>query len=122
MPIKKIELIQVLSLKRELDDLLKENLSFSVKYWLSKLQKSILAEFNHIDQIKNDLIAKHGKPIGDKHQIFHYDESFPQFQTELSEFLSEEIEIDVKKFTLADFADVKSTNFYPEFYSLVDEE
>lgn len=126
--------------------LLQEKLSLITKYWLSSLSKTVAAEKVVIDELKNELIKKFGKDDGQGNislpmiiddvdaegnpvkevnaegtEVFlkHLNPDYQQFETEFSEFLQTEKEIEYKPFQLTDFEKVETTENYSIFFRLI---
>ncbi|MES2651259.1 MAG: hypothetical protein V4663_05935 [Bacteroidota bacterium] len=118
----KFKLSEVLVLNKELTDLLGEEISFNVKYWLNKLFAETSKEVECFDKIKNELIEKYGTvpKEGDPKQISTTDDNWNKFKTELETILAESIEISHGKFRFEDF-EFKSANNYFGFAKLLEE-
>jgi hypothetical protein len=126
--------------------LLQEKLSLITKYWLSSLSKTVVAEKVVIDELKNELVKKFGKDDGQGNislpmiiddvdaegnpvkevnaegtEVFlkRLNPDYQQFETEFSEFLQTEKEIEYKPFQLTDFEKVETTENYSIFFRLI---
>jgi hypothetical protein len=114
-----------------LKGLLAENINLVIKYRLTKLAESLLADKKTVDDMRNDLVKKYGEEDS-KGAIFvdpHLDKAktqlnpkFEEFAKEYNTLLSEEKEIDFPTITLEDIKDVKSEGFYGMFLRLITEE
>jgi hypothetical protein len=114
--------------------LLKEKMSLSVKYWLNDLAKRVSAEKTAIEELKNELIRKYGKP-DDKGNVTipvyidEYDSSevpkkvlnpdYQAFDKEFSELMNTEKELEYKPFELSDFAAVETVDNYVILFKLI---
>lgn len=122
-----IKLSEIVGLADEINNLVNENVPFTTKYWLNKLGNKVFKENKQIIELKNKLIEKFGQkqketsitgePI---YSIAPESENFLKYNTELIKVLEVEIELEYKDFSIEEFKDVQSTNFYPNFYSLLD--
>lgn len=122
--------------------LLQEKLSLVTKYWLSDLGKKVAAERAAIEELKNDLIKKHGKEDkkGNITIPMFIDEEVPAdedskteevkkkkvvnpeyqaFETAFRELLDTEKEIEYKGFKLNEFEKVETGENYETFFKLV---
>ena len=126
--------------------LLQEKLPLVTKYWLSDLAKKVTAEKAAVEELKNDLIKKYGKeddkggisipmvideldaddqPIKDLDKDGNWftkkilNPDFQQFEKEFNELLQTEKELEYKSITLADFANVETSENYGTFFKLV---
>lgn len=127
--------------------LLQEKLPLTTKYWLTKLARKVGEEKNLVEELRNDLIKKHGKP-DDKGNVFipmlidqldedgkpipaDVDENgkpsykkvinpdYQLFETEYNALLDTEKELEYTPFKLADFERVETTENYFLFFNLV---
>lgn len=116
--------------------LLGEKLKLTIKYWLTELAKTVAAEKEAIEKIKENLIKKYGEEgEGGEVSIPFYinivkneegeiissepNPKFIEFQNEFNELLQEEKEIEHKEFKLSDFENVESEGAYITFFKLV---
>ena len=127
--------------------LLQEKLPLVTKYWLTDLGKKVTAEKAAVEELKNDLIKKYGKeddnggisiPMAidevDADGAVVYTEpdaegktspkkilnpDFQLFEKEFNELLQTEKELEYKAITLADFANVETSENYGTFFKLI---
>lgn len=126
--------------------ILQEKLSLVTKYWLTDLAKKVATEKAAIEELKNDLIKKHGVEDGkggvsipvaideldaDGNPIMEKDSEgnevsrkkmnpeFQKFEKEFNELLQTEKEIEYKAISLSDFEKVETSENYSTFFKLV---
>lgn len=127
--------------------LLQEKLSLVTKYWLSDLGKKAAAEKLAIDELKNDLIRKYGKPDdqggitipltideldldgqpvlddisanGERVNKKILNPDFQAFNEEFNTLLKTEKELTYHDFSIEDFAKVETTDNFPTFFELL---
>lgn len=126
--------------------LLQEKLPLTTKYWLTSLGKTAAAEKAAIEELKNELIKKFGKPdengnISIPMVIDDLDADgnpvkepnaegtmvtrrklnpdYQQFELEFNELLQTEKELEYKPFKLSDFEKVETSDNYMTFFKLV---
>lgn len=126
--------------------LVQEKLSLVVKYWLTDLAKKVKAERDAIEELKNELIRKYGKPDNrggisipvlideldaDGNPIVVTSEDgkevnkkvvnpeYQAFEKEFNDLLNTEKEIEYKSFTLDDFDKVETADNYATFFKLI---
>lgn len=107
-----------------LKGLLSENISLIIKYRLSKLAESLLADKKTLDGLREQLIKKYGEEDGKGNMevVPFLDEAktvqnpkFVSFANEYNALLAEEKEIELPSVTLDDLKDVKGEGFYGVF-------
>lgn len=126
--------------------LVQEKLSLVVKYWLTDLAKKVKAEKDAVEELKNELIRKYGKPDNrggisipvlideldtDGNPITITSEDgkevnkkvvnpeYQAFEKEFNDLLNTEKEIEYKSFTLDDFDKVETADNYATFFKLI---
>lgn len=126
--------------------LLREKLPLVTKYWLTELGKKVAAEKAAVEELKNDLIKKHGKeddkggvsiPMvideldADGNAIMITDADgkevpkkvfnpeFQQFEKEFNELLQTEKELEYKPIPLSDLSKLETEENYATLYKLV---
>lgn len=125
--------------------LMKEKLPLVTKYWLSDLAKRVAAEKAAIEELKNDLIRKYGKPdanggvsipvmidlVEDGKTVMTTQEDgteipkkvlnpdYQAFDKEFGELMQTEKELEYKPFDLSDFAGVQTAENYVTFFKLI---
>ena len=126
--------------------LVQEKLPLVVKYWLTDLAKKVAAEKTAIEDLKNDLIRKYGKPddrggISIPVLVDQLDEQgntvtftdnegkeqtrkvvnpdYQAFDKEFNELLQDEKDLEYKPFNLSDFENVETTGNYATFFKLI---
>jgi len=142
----KLKLSEVLSLKSEIygaqnpstgefstKGLLKQELPYSVKYWLHNLGNKVTAEETVINKLRDELILKYGDTNADgstgvsvsvedgvevledstERKLFKINPKFIEFQKEFEAVLNEEKEIEYKPFKLDDFEKMVTDEDYP---------
>lgn len=126
--------------------LLQEKLPLVVKYWLTDLAKKVAAEKATIEELKNDIIKKHGttdengnisipflidvkdeegNPVkstdaeGKEAVQKMINPAYTAFDKEFSELLNTEKELEYKAFKLEDFEKVETSENYVTFFKLI---
>lgn len=126
--------------------LLREKLPLVTKYWLTELGKKVAAEKAAVEELKNDLIKKHGKedenggvsiPMvideldANGNAIMITDDNgkevakkiinpeFQQFEKEFNELLQTEKELEYKPIPLSDLSKLETEENYATLYKLV---
>lgn len=126
--------------------LLKEKLPLVTKYWLSDLGKRVASEKAAVEELKNELIRKYGKPDengGVSIPVFidQLDEEgkpvvtvkedgkevvgkvlnpdYQAFDKEFGELMLTEKELEYKPFELAEFSGVETAENYSIFFKLI---
>ena len=134
---KKLKLGEIIALEAEINGvvnqqtgevvlkgLLSENISLIIKYRLSKLAETLLADKKTLDGLREGLIKKYGEEDGKGGiQVLPFlDEAktiqnpkFISFANEYNTLLAEEKEIEFPSVTLDDLKDVKGEGFYGVF-------
>jgi hypothetical protein len=148
----KLKLSEVLTLKNEIfglqnqstgevltQGLLKQALSYPVKYWLHNLGNKLTAEETLVNKLRDELILKHGEtdanggvsvPVsvedgveiledGTEKKLFKINPKFIEFQQEFDAVLKEEKEIEYKPFKLEDLKTIVTDEDYAVFNKLV---
>lgn len=107
-----------------LKGLLSENINLIIKYRLTKLAETLLADKKTLDDLRNELIKKYGEEDGKGNlQVVPFlDEAktiqnpkFVSFANEYNALLAEQKEIEFPSVTLDDLKDVKGEGFYGVF-------
>jgi hypothetical protein len=114
--------------------LLKEKLSLVLKYWLTDLAKRVSAEKAAVEELKNELIRKFGKP-DDKGGIsipLYIDledgsevpkkvlnPDYQAFDQEFTQLMETEKELEYKPFELSDFAGIETVDNYVTFFKFI---
>jgi hypothetical protein len=115
--------------------LLQEKLPLVTKYWLTDLAKKAATEKAAVEELKNDLIKKHGKPAEDgsvsipmvidgpaeqgEEPKKMLNPDYVEFEKEFAELLQTEKEIKYQPISLKDLAQVETAGNYPVFFKLV---
>ena len=126
--------------------LLKEKLSLVTKYWLTDLGKRVAAEKAAVEELKNELIRKFGKPdqngnvsipvfieqvdeAGNAVMITQEDGTevpkkvlnpdYQAFDKEFGDLMQTEKELEYKPFSLSDFSGVETVDNYNVFFKLI---
>lgn len=140
----KLNFSEILGLKREIygivdqnqqkilmEGLLRQKISFVMKYWLNDLAETVSSHEKRISTSVNELIEKYGEKdkegnISVPAVILDKDgkTSIPnpkmiEFQKEYTEFMKEEKEIEHKEFTLDDLSSMTTEEDYPIFRKLI---
>jgi len=120
--------------------ILNEKLPLVTKYWLTDLAKKTAVEKAAIDEFRNELIKKYGKPndmtgdisipalvedpnsTEDNQLPMIKNPDFQAFETEFNELLQTEKEIEYKKISLKALEKVETTENYHVLFKLVDTE
>lgn len=140
----KLNFSEILLLKKEIygiidqaqqkvlmEGLLKQKISFPVKYWINELGEKISPDEKRIGDAVNELITKYGEKGADgtvgvaatitgpdgKTQIPN--PKMIEFQKEYMEFMKEEKEIEYKQFTFEDLENVVTEEDYIIFRKLI---
>jgi DNA polymerase III sliding clamp (beta) subunit (PCNA family) len=140
----KLQLGEILALEAEINGvtnqqtgevvlkgLLAENINLIIKYRLTKLAESLLADKKTVDDMRNELVKKYGEedgkggiqvtPFLDEAKAIQ-NPKFALFANEYNTLLAEQKEIDFPTITLEDLKDVKGEGFYGIFLKLITEE
>lgn len=140
----KLQLGEILALEAEINGvtnqqtgevvlkgLLSENINLIIKYRLTKLAESLLADKKTVDDMRNELVKKYGEedgkggiqvtPFLDEAKAIQ-NPKFALFANEYNTLLAEQKEIDFPTITLEDLKDVKGEGFYGIFLKLITEE
>ena len=140
----KLNFSEILGLKREIygivdqnqqkilmEGLLRQKISFVMKYWLNDLAEAVSNHEKRISTSINELIEKYGEKDKEGNMsvpavILDKDgkTSIPnpkmiEFQKEYTEFMKEEKEIEHKEFTLDDLSSMTTEEDYPIFRKLI---
>lgn len=140
----KLNFSEIIGLKREIygivdqeqqkiimEGLLRQKISFVMKYWLNDLAETISNHEKSINTSVNELIGKYGEKDQENNMsipatILDKDgkTSIPnpkmiEFQKEYMEFMKEEKEIEHKEFTLEDLSSITTEEDYPTFRKLI---
>lgn len=115
--------------------ILREKLSLVTKYWLTELGKKVAAEKAVVEELKDELIKKHGEKDSEgKISIGMFLEepgaegeepkrtpnpSFKDFEKEFNELLSAEKELEYKPISLESLSSVESAESYPTLFKLI---
>ena len=116
--------------------LLSEKIKLTTKYWLADLAKKVAAEKEAVENVKNELIQKHGEADaqGNVSIPFYANEQvdeegnvisrevnpkFVEFQNEFNSLLNEDRELEYKGFKLEELENVESDDVYPVFFKLI---
>ena len=116
--------------------LIAEKIKMAKKYWLNDLSKKVLIEKQACEELKKELIKKHGEAdeAGNISIAMHInivtDEEgktvsrdvnpkFVEFQNEFNALLNEDRELEHKEFQLEDFENVETEGAYATFLKLV---
>lgn len=126
--------------------LLQEKLPMVTKYWLTDLAKKVAAEKATVEELKNELIKKHGTESADGSisipmTIEELDENgnpvkietaegtevtkktlnpaYIEFEKEFNEVLQQEKELEYPVFKLEDFSKVETSENYLTFFQLI---
>lgn len=126
--------------------LVQEKLSLVVKYWLTDLAKKVKAEKDALEELKNELIRKYGKPDtrggisipvlideldaeGNPVMVTSEDGNevnkkvlnpdYQAFEKDFNDLLNTEKEIEYKSFSLDDFDKVETADNYTTFFKLI---
>ena len=134
---KKLKLGEIIALEAEINGvvnqqtgevvlkgLLSENISLIIKYRLSKLAETLIADKKTLESLREGLIKKYGEEDGKGNMevVPFLDEAktvqnpkFVSFANEYNALLAEEKEIELPSVTLDDLKDVKGEGFYGVF-------
>lgn len=105
----KVEKIK--QLQTEVDKIQQENIKFSVRYKLNKLNKELTEILDTAETKRIELLNQYGKlEEGQTQYIFETDEAMSNFSNEYNEVMNEDIEI-TSTFTLEDFEAVTGTGY-----------
>ena len=116
--------------------LIAEKIKMATKYWLNDLSKKVVTEKEACEELKKELIKKHGEAddqgnvsipmyinvvTDEDGQTVSRDinPKFVEFQNEFNALLNEEKEIEHKEFQLDDFENVETEGAYVTFLKLV---
>jgi hypothetical protein len=116
--------------------LLNEKIKLTTKYWLSDLNKKILAEKESVEKLKEELIKKHGDTdetgnIGISKYINivkneagevvsgELSPKYIEFENEFLTLLEEERELEHHAFKLEEFDNVETDGNYPTLFKLI---
>lgn len=126
--------------------LVQEKLPLVVKYWLTDLAKKVAAEKTAIEDLKNELIRKYGKPddrggISIPVLVDQLDEQgnpvtftdsegkeqtrkvinpdYQAFDKEFNDLLQDQKDLEYKPFNLSDFDNVETTENFSTFFKLI---
>ena len=108
----KLNLSEIVALDKELANLLKENISFGVKYEITKAKEKTSSVADKVNILKRELILKYGDKDEDgKFKIKEGSEAWDKFIDDFSPLLDKKEDID---FTLKldDLREAKSENEY----------
>lgn len=111
----KIRLEELLGIHQVLNFLARNQLPVKTAYWLNRVLKGVNKEFQELEEARKKLIEKHvsrdesGEPKlnAEKTQYEFEPEKRIEFEREFAELGKEEIDIDVYKFSLDQFGDLK---------------
>jgi hypothetical protein len=116
--------------------LISEKIKMATKYWLNDLSKKVVTEKEACEELKKELIKKHGEAdeAGNISITMHInvvtDEEgkivsrdinpkFVEFQNEFNALLNEDRELEHKPFSLEDFENVESEGAYTTLFKLI---
>ncbi len=116
--------------------LLNEKIKLTTKYWLSDLNKRILAEKEAVEKLREELIKKHGDTdetgnVGISKYINivkneagdivsgELSPKFIEFENEFLTLLEEERELEHHAFKLEEFDNVETDGNYPTLFKLI---
>ena len=116
--------------------LISEKIKMATKYWLNDLSKKVVTEKEACEELKKELIKKHGEAdeAGNLSIAMHInivtDEEgkivsrdinpkFVEFQNEFNALLNEDRELEHKAFSLEDFENVESEGAYTTLFKLI---
>lgn len=126
--------------------LLQEKLPLITKYWLTDLAKKVAAEKAAIEELKNDLIKKHGveddkggvsipmfideldeegQPKKDLDKdgnwvtVKKFNPAYQEFEKQFNELLQTEKELEYQPVKLTEFEKVETSDNYVTFFKLV---
>ena len=116
--------------------LISEKIKMATKYWLNDLGKKVVTEKEACEELKKELIKKHGEAdeAGNISIVMHInvvtDEEgkivsrdinpkFVEFQNEFNALLNEDRELEHKPFSLEDFENVESEGAYTTLFKLI---
>ena len=116
--------------------LIAEKIKMATKYWLNDLSKKVLIEKEACEELKKELIKKHGEAdeAGNISIAMHinivtdedgktvsrdFNPKFLEFQNEFNALLNEDRELEHKEFQLEDFENVETEGAYVTFLKLV---
>ena len=116
--------------------LIAEKIKMAKKYWLNDLSKKVLIEKEACEELKKELIKKHGEAdeAGNISIAMHinivtdedgktvsrdFNPKFLEFQNEFNALLNEDRELEHKEFQLEDFENVETEGAYVTFLKLV---
>jgi hypothetical protein len=116
--------------------LIAEKIKMAKKYWLNDLSKKVLIEKEACEELKKELIKKHGEAdeAGNISIAMHinivtdedgktvsrdFNPKFLEFQNEFNALLNEDRELEHKEFQLEDFENVETEGAYMTFLKLV---
>lgn len=106
-----ITISEVLNAKPVLEKLVDEEISIKTAYRLSRIIKELNGELQHFEEQRQKLVHKHGEQQEDAPEgnITVPEENMLDFQRELSELLTVDIELDCNPMHIDEFGDVKIT-------------
>lgn len=126
--------------------LLKEKLSLVLKYWLTDLAKRVSAEKAAVEELKNELIRKFGKPddkgsisiplyvdqVDDEGKVVLVKQDdgtevpkkvlnpdYQAFDQEFTQLMETEKELEYKPFELSDFSGIETVDNYVTFFKFI---
>lgn len=141
-----LKLKDILSLKSEIYGvpnrslgLLKQNLPYSVKYWLHNLGNKVAVDEAIVIKMRDELILKYGVPNnegkievapsiedgvevdseGNEKKKFKINPNYIEFYKEYNSILDEDREVEYKPFKLDDLKTMTTNEDYPVFNKLV---
>lgn len=110
-------------LQGEIPVILKEQVSFKLKYLLTKLSHNLESHFKIFNSLKEEIVKKYGTPDSSGMIYIKNDsEEYVNILKELSPIGEESVEIDVQKIPLSLFDGVNSNYNFPILFLILDEE
>ncbi|WP_313235756.1 hypothetical protein [Sphingobacterium multivorum] len=98
-------------LQNEVERIQQDNIKFSVRYRLHKLNQELKDINDEAEKKRIELLEKYGKlEEGQTQYIFESDEDMTNFSNEYNEVINEEIEIK-ESFTVNDFENVTGSGY-----------
>ncbi len=132
---KELTIKELTILEEEIDDILKYELPFILKYQLTSLNTKIKQILVPAKKIKNDLVVKYGEPdpmipgniiLKSMIQINEFQEienqKYIQYLKEYSPIEQQKEEITFKELKLSSFSNVNSSKVYHVLFSLLTED
>lgn len=112
---------EIFEAKEPLQSLLDQKLPVVISYKLAKMSHKLNEQLKVIENVRNGLVTKHGKPNNNgQASIRPGDENWKQFVEEIDELMAMEVEIVIEKVKLPEKIDDKPLLIEPKVLMFLD--